>query len=414
MSNTLEIKQLIENHVIPLFGGAYFERFEESTPAHKCVATAGGNKSLLVKLERDDTNRMVISRAQPFTPDDRLLMDSIIHEFSDVQKLNISEVYKESLLKSALENAISKNLSTSDNDIISRLISKCAEWSERTYEGGRVSFGFVVNFDEDADIASDSAQLINIEAILDNDFAAVLSDGVSSWIEIDKKGLILSHHVATSSFSNKLYCPRSFSGIADFVTENKIGIVLLSNGEILLLKDKELKFAKRRGSWRSFHHKAAITQMKAKSNWLENTLIESIYLTSLDVSFGRSGGCICHTRKTMEAQIYKNEIVNTDDLTEKSLTCKSSTVNKIVEGRSLNEMDRKLRQELLGIDGATILNYEGRVIAAGAIISIKSGSSGGGRTAATKELSNYGVAVKISEDGLITGYYKTEMLFSIG
>ena len=45
--------------------------------------------------------------------------------------------------------------------------------------------------------------------------------------------------------------------------------------------------------------------------------------------------------------------------------------------------DRRLRQELAAIDGATVLSFEGDVLAVGAIVKIPGGSAGGGRLAAS-------------------------------
>ena len=67
-------------------------------------------------------------------------------------------------------------------------------------------------------------------------------------------------------------------------------------------------------------------------------------------------------------------------------------------------LDRKLRAEFVSMDGATIIDKNGDVISFGAIIQNDSGSYGGGRGAAAKKLSKYGLAVKISTDGYIEVY----------
>ena len=77
---------------------------------------------------------------------------------------------------------------------------------------------------------------------------------------------------------------------------------------------------------------------------------------------------------------------------------------KVINGRKFYELDRKLRQELLSIDGATVINNEGEILAVGAIILIETGGFSGGRLAASKTLSKYGVALKISADGQIQGF----------
>ena len=77
-------------------------------------------------------------------------------------------------------------------------------------------------------------------------------------------------------------------------------------------------------------------------------------------------------------------------------------------------MDRKLRCELAGLDGATIIDKDGNVIAIGAIIQNEAGSSGGGRGAAAKKLSSFGgFSIKISTDGYIEVYASEAKIYSI-
>ena len=57
------------------------------------------------------------------------------------------------------------------------------------------------------------------------------------------------------------------------------------------------------------------------------------------------------------------------------------------------------------MDGATIIDFDGTIIAAGAILKIEAGSiGGGGRLAAAMDLAKYGISLKISQDGVIQGF----------
>ena len=83
------------------------------------------------------------------------------------------------------------------------------------------------------------------------------------------------------------------------------------------------------------------------------------------------------------------------------------------DSKSINfiELDRKLRAEFVSMDGATILDKHGDVISFGAIIQNDSGSYGGGRGAAAKKLSKFGLAIKISTDGYIEVYIDEEVKY---
>ncbi|MBQ8444301.1 MAG: diadenylate cyclase, partial [Clostridia bacterium] len=99
---------------------------------------------------------------------------------------------------------------------------------------------------------------------------------------------------------------------------------------------------------------------------------------------------------------------------------KVQSLRKIVNGKPFHELSRRLRQELVSMDGATIIDSDGSIIAVGAIIKIEAGSEGGGRLAAATTLSKYGIAIKISQDGIMKAFYpdkktnKSKLLFSVG
>lgn len=65
---------------------------------------------------------------------------------------------------------------------------------------------------------------------------------------------------------------------------------------------------------------------------------------------------------------------------------------------------RRIRQEVLALDGATVIDHLGQVLAVGAIVHVPAGSEGGGRLAAAKRLSKLGLGIKVSSDGPITGF----------
>ena len=79
---------------------------------------------------------------------------------------------------------------------------------------------------------------------------------------------------------------------------------------------------------------------------------------------------------------------------------------------------RKLRAELLSIDGATLIFDDGNVFAVGAILKVPGGSTSGGRKAAAMTLAEHGIGIKVSNDGHITAWSRRaedgQTLFEIG
>jgi hypothetical protein len=136
----------------------------------------------------------------------------------------------------------------------------------------------------------------------------------------------------------------------------------------------------------------------------------SIAESCLDVSFARTGGCLAVLAATKQGKIRrfladKDLISNRQQVRTKLLSC--------VTNDPFHRLDRRLRQELLSMDGATILAHTGHILTAGSIVRVPSGSSGRGRKAAAIQLSRLGLAVKISADGPITGFRNKKEIFSL-
>ena len=214
--------------------------------------------------------------------------------------------------------------------------------------------------------------------------------------------------------------------------DSKIGILSLTTGDLLLIKNKKLLFSRRNGNWIYYDYNRfryiASQYIKAdiydKNNNLTN-FIDQIYLTIIDVSFSHTGGCLAITyydKFNEYKKAIKNDLLDLDlldsekdsnetKLQKNKIRQRKKVIKNLLESSSFSNeyknffnIDRKLRQELLGLDGATIVNSKGQLLAAGAIVSIDGGSEYGGRTAATKQLAKYGLSIKISEDGYIQCY----------
>ena len=79
----------------------------------------------------------------------------------------------------------------------------------------------------------------------------------------------------------------------------------------------------------------------------------------------------------------------------------------LIAERKFFELPRRLRQELAALDGALILDTDGRVMAVGAIVRVAPSSiGGGGRLAAARTLAAFGLAYCISCDGRVQGFTK--------
>ena len=287
-------------------------------------------------------------------------------------------------------------------------------WSQKTYEGKKIPFSFIID-------ASNTSQGLNdFIHFLNSNHSAVFTDGITSGIALDNHGHIVKY------FSTSLdavipdnaivpLTPYRFKEFANMCFTDEtgavwVGIIAQANGDLLIFKNRALVFAKRNGRWIFLDSNRIIRQIEhclLVDDEIKTRFAKELYLSVLDVAFSHTGGCIAiiaekHTPHIIEQYIFHDYLDNKDERDEKKDILKRLMIAGMDnDNRAFYELDRKLRQDLLGLDGATVIDTTGKIIGSGAIVKIDGGSDEGGRTAAAKQLSCYGFAIKISMDGNI-------------
>lgn len=295
------------------------------------------------------------------------------------------------------------------------VITQIEAWSNKTYEGQKKTFGIIISQKE----ISNEIDTFNYIDFLKNDYSATINDGIYSAVELYADGMF-KKHIAIENIEESEFCsiPYPFSGFAKLCTENKIGVLLTGQGDILIISNQKLCYTKHSGHWIQSMADRVVEQIKVELNLKNDAKAEAIYQAIVDVSYSRGGACI--------------GIISDDVLPEKlqemlkaGLLCENPEDNKLnaikrmissVDGEQKNffELDRPLRRELLELDGAMVLSSSGCIHVIGTIIKLEgSGSDGGGRTAAAKQLSEFGLAVKVSQDGYVHLYKNREVILKI-
>lgn len=401
---------------------------------------------------------------------DKSLFKSLTLDFLDninsFEINNKSDTLERLLFNHYLERGLCGSISGTNNpetiNNFLKLFEILENWSVKTYEGHHVCYGFAINLDNDKDGQTNNekdSSTFDFTKFLDDEYSAVLSDGITSLIELDtninfKGYLSLTENETISACDlEKNSLPYRFAPIiSKFINGNRIGLFLLQNGDMIIAKNGEILFIKRNNKWLNFSQKTFENNIQSETNGqlIENDKLKHIFKTTLDVSFTHCGGIIAVVDPTI---LTKAEILNRiDDLTnnkssdvlfneefeEKSQKLHKNSSNtvesyevlkreirkrltkrKVIKqllgnNREFDKIDRKLRAELIGMDGACILDRSLNVISFGAIIQNDSGSSGGGRGAAARKLSTQGgFAIKISTDGYIEVYVNGKRIYSI-
>ncbi len=451
-----EFYKVVNKLVLPLFIGSFIEGEEESTPRDSEVAF-GRRNSLLIKPSKTDEYRLILRRGQPFQVFEVNLLRNILNEINKISSLNLDdESYISVLQNNAIEKSICASISDAEtSNVMFGILTELEKWGARTYEGKKIAIGIIINTSLDN---SDQPETISYSDIMDRDFFALLSDGIDSYIEFDKKGNLVGYLQLDKVKKVPSIAPCEYEMVARYCNDKRIGIVLTKNGDFLIFKNRELLFSKRLGGWNIYSHEEVIQLLSYRGNYSLKDIRRSVYYTALDTSFAYSGGCIIYLNKdTVEGALThinahdilderyfeikkRQELENAGKLynlqnlasveamynvsyqtfLEEQNCVKVECLRKIISGKPFHELSRKLRQELVSMDGATVIDSDGTIIAVGAILKIEAGSEGGGRLAAATTLSKYGISIKISQDGILKAFYpdrkngKVKVLFTVG
>ena len=426
--------EFLKSNVLSIFTGSEIVGEEESSPRDALVAM-GTSGSLLVKFKKTDETRLIIKRTQPFKNFEVNLVRAIVSELLEIYTNELSkEDYRPVLQQHIIEKAICKSISESSYETILSVVREMTNWGNRTYEGQRALFGFVIcNVKASKQINSN----LHISKILGENFGAVIADGMHTCLKLSSDGYLMNFLSIPDSKESNINAPYDYIDMANLCSGSRVGVALTRTGDVLLFHQKNLVFAKKCGVWSRYSHEEIIDRIADKTSEVADSTRKAIYLSALDVSYARTGGCVVHLDKDQDVNVLKHidesdillenyyikkcelknkqsffsednntvpEIEPYNTFIKQNKCIKTANLIKVINGRKFYELDRKLRQELLSVDGATIINNDGEILAVGAIILIETGGFSGGRLAASKTLSKYGVALKISADGQIQGF----------
>ncbi|TLM66286.1 MAG: hypothetical protein FDZ69_06505 [Deltaproteobacteria bacterium] len=394
------LRELATNHLLPLFSGAELLAAPvESTPQRQRVALMNPC-TIRFKVAKEDDYQLLLHRSQKFglVREGLVTEKNVVDAFVDVVREiepGLETSYRADLLSTFQRRVVVKAIGeTRAQGALLEAIDQLALWATRLYEGKPIvaAFGFV------PDPEGGSSSLLDI---CKEDFGAVMSNGFDTLLVFDFQGRLIGHESLPLPETTPSFTPYRQGQIAAWASGGRIALVLNRLGEILVFKDQQLLFARRSGVWHFLTHRPILTQM-ARPDREEVRL--AIYESALDASFARTGACI-GVVTSRHMRIWQGVAPKTDDHLDATEPPKARALAKMVDGQLFQNLDRRLRQELLAIDGATMLSPTGKILAVGAILRVDGGSSGGGRLAAAKALSSLGLGIKVSQDGGIKGFH---------
>lgn len=196
--------------------------------------------------------------------------------------------------------------------------------------------------------------------------------------------------------------PLWFVPVSKWAAKARTAVALNGNGEILLFHDKKLAFAKGRERWGYFAPEAIVTPLASKApvKVTISEVREAVWKTSPDASIGGNGDCI----GVPQEEVNPIDAVAASEgvVLPVSPRAKITTLRRLLrEACSFRDIDSTLRQEIVALNGATVLTLDGDVLAARATLLIKHGGVGNGRRGAAKASCESTLRIKITNDGYL-------------
>ncbi|MDO7846950.1 hypothetical protein Q5H92_11320 [Hymenobacter sp. M29] len=401
-----DFQQIVQQYICPLLAGSVMTpelQHDEHQHAHELAALTGHGQTMHISETKKARCKVEIKRNQKFTGDDVKLVKAIVAQIVENFDKTASP-YQERVIGYAIEVGICHFLSEHNGDLLVNILDSFDSWSARTYEGRKPTFTIVVDLNNPKKVTQSHPLITDF---LDHDFFAPLSNGVDSGVLVSAQGALLEYVDFTiNSADANTFAPARFISVANCADDNKLCLTLTNNGEVLIFKDQKLFFSKRNGEWNYYNDDSTLKTMPGASIEVKKAMYETI----LDVSFARTGGCLVAIPYANNKGLIHDDgnsddsVVKRADILENPTSMKSRVVSRLIQGRKFQELSRAMRKELVGIDGATIIQYQGEILAVGAIVKISGGSVGGGRLAATRTLAPFGTAIKISADGMVEAF----------
>jgi DisA bacterial checkpoint controller nucleotide-binding len=255
-----------------------------------------------------------------------------------------------------------------------------------------------------------------------------LADGVRTVFLADVEGRLLDI-IDIDRWSRQL-CPdaildapgaKAYQAHARATLEQRgVCVVLSPSREIKVFADGVEAFAFHGAAWH-------LLDLKAKYElWADavgNPLLAlRLFQTALDLADAREGALFVILRDPADAVprlLAPADRLDVCDRSDTPGTVSRREVLHLLEGRSATDLDASVLSTLATLDGAVVVDRDGRMLAAGAILRHpqtdeleKGGVVEGARTTAAVAASQFGPVLKVSEDGEIT-FYDRERVWDI-
>jgi hypothetical protein len=214
-------------------------------------------------------------------------------------------------------------------------------------------------------------------------------------------------------------CSRTFAAHARATrASGDVCVVLSPNGEIKLFAEGSQAFSFANGRWRILDPSAKFALWGGAVG--RPKLARVIFQAALDLAEARQGGLFVVVDRPLEAVgrlLAPSDLVASDassappELTPGDPLAKRA-LHYLARDRVVTDLDPPVLEALAGLDGATVVDRNGRLLAFGAILRHDATAllvptpAEGARTTAALVASRFGAVLKVSEDGVVSCFLR--------
>jgi hypothetical protein len=253
-----------------------------------------------------------------------------------------------------------------------------------------------------------------------------LSDGLETLFLVNHEGIVLDivdikRYAAAGAMSTDVPGPTAYRAHAIATSGNRnVGVVLSPSHEIKIFAQGVETFSFNNARWH-------LLDVQAKYDTWEQAvgnaaLANRMFQTALDLADARQGALFVVLRDpTASLPVLVAPGDRLDALRGKPGDVPDRVqLLHMLRGRSVIGIDPAVLAGLARVDGATVMDGEGRLLAVGAILLHSEPPEPhstlaveGARTTAAMAAGRHGAVLKVSEDGLITFYDRQERIWDI-
>jgi DisA bacterial checkpoint controller nucleotide-binding len=310
-----------------------------------------------------------------------------------------------------------------ERDVAADAIEVLRESSLITYENRRISSG-VILIGESADPERPARPLPKGALPYSNALVAIksfhrLCDGLHTVFLVNSQGLMVDL-VDVEQFSKAcdgatLPAPSAARYRAHCLATLASGhtcLVLTPNGEIKIFSGGAQVLHFMEGRWHVSDVREKYREFRLSIG--DTRLAERLFLAALNLAENRRGGLFVVLDHAQSA----SDLVAPGDFLEHSPPEASSKaqIHYLLCDKRVPDLELSVLQSIARVDGGIVMDRDGRLLAFGAILRNAAApltAEEGGRTTAAVHASRFGLALKISEDGMVSFYRGGERCWEI-